>query len=394
LTSVLIPLAFQPPSFTAFKSETEVVHLCSVCLHLAETKPDCLCRGRLGSVSVESNSASAETKGIVLGRLVSSRGIEVDKAKVNIITSLPNPTSVRFIKNFSMITLPLSKLVQKDVDFVFDHHCIEAFQELKKRLTCTPILPAPNCGYPFGLKCDASNSALGVVLGQRVSKQLDFIAYASRTMDLAQINYTTIEKGLLAIVFALEKFHSYLLGSKIIIFSDHVALKFLLKTLNAKPDAKSRLIRWMLLLEEFDLEIRDKKGVENAVADHLSRLERGVDPLPIQDEFPNNAETLKCKVQTHTQLGAKLLSVETVATQQADDNAGFVNKRLESETTYIIKNKVQTQGLNSMNPSSTAIAMTLRIRSTRVRWKAKWSPLATFGLSVLDLRFINREKHH
>ncbi|RDY14396.1 Retrovirus-related Pol polyprotein from transposon 17.6, partial [Mucuna pruriens] len=129
--------------------------------------------------------------------------------------------------------------------------------------------------------CDASNSALGVVLGQRIGKQPHVIAYESRTMEPAQINYSTTKKELLAFVFALDKFLSYLLGSKIIVFSDYATLKFLLK----KLDAKLRLIRWMLLLQEFDLEIKDKKGAENAAVDHLSRLERKVDPLPIRDEF-------------------------------------------------------------------------------------------------------------
>ncbi|RDX74718.1 Retrovirus-related Pol polyprotein from transposon 17.6, partial [Mucuna pruriens] len=171
------------------------------------------------------------TEGIVLGHLVSNRGIEVDKAKIDIITSLPNPASVRevrsflghagfyrrFIKNFSKLALPLSKLLQKDVEFNFDQPCIEAFQELKSRLTSAPILQAPNWDLPFELMCDASNSALGVVLGQRarVGQPVHVIAYASRTMDPAQQNYTTTEKELLAIVFALDKFRSYLLGSKI-----------------------------------------------------------------------------------------------------------------------------------------------------------------------------------
>ncbi|RDY07908.1 Retrovirus-related Pol polyprotein from transposon 17.6, partial [Mucuna pruriens] len=238
-------------------------------------------------------------EGIVLGHLVSNKGIEVDKAKIDIISSLPNPSSVRevrsflghagfyrrFIKNFSKLALPLSKLLQKDVEFNFDQPCIEAFQELKSRLTSAPILQAPNWDLPFELMCDASDSALGAVLGQRAGAGLPVhvIAYASRTMDSAQQNYTTTEKELLAIVFALDKFRPYLLGSKIIVFSDHAALRYLLK----KPDAKPRLIRWMLLLQEFNIEIRDKRGVENSVADHLSRIERESEPIPIRDEFPD-----------------------------------------------------------------------------------------------------------
>ncbi|RDX67055.1 Retrovirus-related Pol polyprotein from transposon 17.6, partial [Mucuna pruriens] len=124
--------------------------------------------------------------------------------------------------------------------------------------------------------CDASNSALRAVLGQiaRVGKLVHMIAYASQTIDSTQLNYTTIEKELLAIVFSLDKFYSYLLGSKIFVFSDHPALRFLLK----KPNAKSRLIWWMLLLQEFNIEIIDKKGSENSIADHLSLM-------PIRDQF-------------------------------------------------------------------------------------------------------------
>ncbi|RDY05395.1 Retrovirus-related Pol polyprotein, partial [Mucuna pruriens] len=188
-------------------------------------------------------------EGIVLGLLVSNRGIKVDKSKINIITSLPNPASVR--------------------------------EELKNRLTSAPILQAPNWELPFELMCDTSNSVLGAVLGKRagVGKLVHVIVYASRTMDPAQLNYTTTEKELLAIVFGLNKFRPYLLGSKIIIFFDHATLRFLLK----KPNAKPRQIQWMLLLLEFNIEIKDKKGVENFVVNHLSRIAMESDPMPIRD---------------------------------------------------------------------------------------------------------------
>ena len=104
---------------------------------------------------------------------------------------------------------------------------------------------------------------------------------------MTQQNYTTTEKELLAIVFAFEKFHSYLLLSKVIVYIDHAALKYLM----AKKDAKPRLIRWILLLQKFDVEIRDKKGVENVVADHLSRLENSEEGCEkessIKEEFPD-----------------------------------------------------------------------------------------------------------
>ncbi|RDY06995.1 Retrovirus-related Pol polyprotein from transposon 17.6, partial [Mucuna pruriens] len=178
--------------------------------------------------------------------------------------------------------------------------------------------------------CDASNSALGAVLGQKfgVGQSVHVIAYASRILDPAQQNYTTTEKELLAIVVVLDKFCPYLLGSKIIVFSDHAALRYLIK----KPDAKPRLIRWMLLLQEFDLEIRDKKGAENSVADHLSRIEKESEPMPIRDEFPD--EQL-LHIKTATPWFADICNY--VATSHFPPEASRNNKdKIQSDAKYYI----------------------------------------------------------
>ncbi|CAN6559826.1 unnamed protein product [Malus baccata var. baccata] len=240
------------------------------------------------------------SKVYVLGHIISKKGIEVDKSKAELVSSLPLPTTVRevrsflghagfyrrFMKDFSKISRPLCRLLQKDVSFDMNKECVVAFNKLKELLSTAPVIIPPDWSLPFELMCDASDYAVGAVLGQRVNKVPHVIYYASRTLNDAQLNYSTTEKEFLAVVFALEKFRSYLIGTKIIVFSDHAALKYLL----TKKDAKPRLIRWILLLQEFDLEIKDKKGSENVVADHLSRLVHSnteEDLIPLSESFPD-----------------------------------------------------------------------------------------------------------
>ena len=222
-------------------------------------------------------------EGIVLGHLVSEKGIEVDKAQIEVIEQLPPPVNVkgihsflghagfyrRFIKDFSQTARPLTSLLAKDAPFEFTDECLKAFNTLKKALVSAPIIQPPDWSLPFEIMCDASDFAVGAVLGQTKDKKHHAIAYASKTLTGAQLNYATTEKELLAVVFAIDKFRSYLVGAKVIVYTDHAALKYLL----TKKDAKPCLIRWILLLQEFELEIKDKKGVENSVADHLSRMQ-------------------------------------------------------------------------------------------------------------------------
>ncbi|CAN6580954.1 unnamed protein product [Malus baccata var. baccata] len=174
-------------------------------------------------------------------RMPFEKGIEVDKSKIDLVRYLPSPTSVR--EDFSKIAQPLRRLLQKEVSFEFNEACEQAFNHLKDLLTSAPIITPPDWSTPFELMCDALDYAIGAVLGQRKNKLPHVIYYASRTLNDAQLNYSTTEKELLAVVFALDKFGLYLIGTK------------------------------------------DKKGSDNVVADHLSRLVREEEPIPISEMF-------------------------------------------------------------------------------------------------------------
>nr|GEU33502.1 reverse transcriptase domain-containing protein [Tanacetum cinerariifolium] len=203
-------------------------------------------------------------EGIVLGHKISKNGIEVDKAKVDVIAKLHHPTTVkgihsflghvgfyrRFNQDFLKIARPMTRLLEKDTPFFFSNECIEAFQTLKKKLTEAPILVAPYWDQPFELMSDASDFTIGAVLGKRHEKHFRPIHYASKTMIEAESHYTTTEK----------------------------------KYSNA------RLLWWILLLQEFKFKVIDTKGAENLAADHLSRLENPyqsvLDPKEINEAFP------------------------------------------------------------------------------------------------------------
>ncbi|GJR47965.1 reverse transcriptase domain-containing protein [Tanacetum coccineum] len=212
-------------------------------------------------------------EGIVLGHKISRKGIEVEKAKIDVIAKLPHPTTVkgvrsflghadfyrRFIKDFSKISRPMTHLLEKNTPFIFSDDCIQAFQTLKKNLTEAPILIVLDWDLPFELMCDASDFSIGAVLGQRHEKQFRPIHYASKTMNEAKSHYTTTEKEMFVVVYAFEKFRSYHILNKSVVYTDHSALKYLF----AKNDSKARLLQWVLLLQEFDFKVLTIKGGEN-----------------------------------------------------------------------------------------------------------------------------------
>ncbi|GKB33145.1 reverse transcriptase domain-containing protein [Tanacetum coccineum] len=192
-------------------------------------------------------------EGIILGHKISKAGMEVDKDKVDVIASLHYPTNIkcirsflghagfyrRFIKDFSKIARPMTQLLMKDAKFDFLNECIKSFDILRDKLVTAPVIIAPNWDLDFELMCDASDYAIGVVLGQQIEKKFRPIYYASKTMNSAQEHYTTTEKELLAVVYAFDKFRSYLIMSKTVVYTYHSALKYLF----SKQDAKPRLIR-------------------------------------------------------------------------------------------------------------------------------------------------------
>ena len=142
----------------------------------------------------------------------------------------------RFIKYFSQIVKPLSSLLAQETPFVFYEQCLQAFSILKDKLVSAPIVVAPDWDLPFELMCDASDYAIRAVLGQKKERTFQVIHYASRTLNDAQLNFATMEKELLAIIFAFDKFRPYLIGNTVIVHTDHSAIKYLMTIKGSKAE--------------------------------------------------------------------------------------------------------------------------------------------------------------
>ncbi|CAK1595080.1 unnamed protein product [Parnassius mnemosyne] len=217
-----------------------------------------------------------------LGHLINNDGVKPNPEKLKAISEFPVPKCAkdiksflglvsyyrRFIPDFSKLAKPLTSLLKKDTPFCWKNEQQLAFEVLKKKLTTSPVLAYPDFSKPFILTCDASSFAISAILSQgKIGKDRP-IAFASRTLNKAECNYSVTEKECLAIVFGTKAFRPYLNGRTFTIVTDHKPLQWLFSC----KDPGSRLIRWRLKLEEFDYIIVHKKGKINTNADALSRF--------------------------------------------------------------------------------------------------------------------------
>lgn len=214
-----------------------------------------------------------------LGHIITKEGIKPDPDKINAINGVSLPSTVKqiksflgltgyyrkFIKNYSLIASPIIKYLRKDMKIdIKDSKYIDAFKKLKELITTYPILAFPDFDKKFVITTDASNSALGAVLSQDNKP----ICYASRTLNNHERNYSTIEKEMLAIIWALKYFRRYVYGRKFLVQTDHQPLKWLY----SMKEPNSKMARWRIQLSEYDFDIDYVKGKNNKVADFLSRI--------------------------------------------------------------------------------------------------------------------------
>lgn len=262
---------------------------------------------------------------LYLGHVISDNGILPDPTKSSAIKNYPTPTNAdevrrfvafanyyrKFIPNFATISIPLNRLLKKDVEFNFNKDCEKSFELLKEILTSPKILQFPNFNEEFILRTDASGFALGAVLSNSDDRP---IAYASKTLNKSEKNYSTIEKELLAIVWAVKHYRPYLFGRKFKILTDHRPLVYLFSL----KEPSSRLTKFRLLLEEYNFYVEYSPGKDNCTADALSRIKVESEELKqlyicvvtrAQSKLDNKDENTPKdnKIQTNEQMITELL---------------------------------------------------------------------------------------
>lgn len=276
-----------------------------------------------------------------LGHIISENGIKADPKKTECMTNFPKPNNItemqrflgmcnyyrRYVKNYAKIAKPLYILCKKDIPFIWNEACESAFTHLKKALSSPPILLFPNFQETFIVTTDASDYAVGAVISQGNIPYDKPIQFFSKTLGETQSRYSTIEKELLAIVWAVEFFRHYLYGREFLILTDHKPLTFLFNSKNIN----NRLHRWKLTLMQYQFKIVHKEGAQNVVADALSR---------IKINFTKNGEK-KILIQTRQQSkNVENVRQNSPESYYIEENNGFLlNKSQYDHIFYIYENE-------------------------------------------------------
>lgn len=279
-----------------------------------------------------------------LGHIITRQGIKPDNSKIEAVQKFPRPQTVtdvksflglcsyyrRFIANFSYVSEPMIKLTRKSVKFHWDAFCEEAFIKLKSLLCSAPILIYPDFNKPFIVTTDASNYAIGAILSQENGSVDLPIAYASRVLNQAERNYSTSEKELLAIIWAVKRFRPYIYGTKFVIKTDHGPLVWLYKSSNPT----SRIMRWRLLMDEYEYEILHKSGKANTNADALSRI-----IIPSDDSQSNDVKVVtRARAKSQNSLPSPIQNSSTNNCNSSDPLQPSIS--------------TSNQNLNSQNPQN------------------------------------------
>jgi hypothetical protein len=257
-------------------------------------------------------------KVVFLGHVLTVEGVAVDPTKIEAVTEWQQPRNItdirsffglagyyrRFIENLSKIAKPMTELLKNGVPFVWSEKCEASFQELKSKLTTTPVLTLPDIRKDFGVYCDASRQGLGCVLMQEGK----VVAYASRQLRKHEENYPTHDLELVAVVHALKIWRHYLIGNKCDIYTDHKSLKYFF----TQSELKMRQRRWLELIKDYDLNIQYHPGKANVVADALSRRSY-CNNMMVRDEQPDlcdELDKLKLEIIEQGQLSQMIIKYD------------------------------------------------------------------------------------
>ena len=335
-----------------------------------------------------------------LGHHVNVEGVATDDSKIAAIREWIAPTTVpqlrsflglatyyqKFVQNFSDIAAPLTRLLRKDVPYTWTEVESAAFESLKQALCTAPVLRVADPGLPFTLHTDASNVAIGAVISQEDESGSRPVAFMSRTLEPRETKYPVHERELLAIVCALRHWRHYLMGSKILVATDHHSLKFL----KGQRTISDRQTRWMETLKDYDLNIEYIPGKTNVVADALSRITMDLNELHLTDRGSDLADLLKAAYDKD--LKAKELFELASATplENYRVKAGLLYYSVgEMERLYVpndfdIKKKVLWECHDSPMAGHLGVDKTLELVSRTFFWPRLSSEVRGYVLSCVE----------